>query len=71
MGRELADGTYRIIPIDQNDVDESTRNTLCVTKDIMDCTIATRAQLDAFVDAAAEKEVNYAELAVISVAPTP
>jgi hypothetical protein len=69
LARELADGTYRIIPIEQN-VDVSTRNTLCVTKDIIDCTIATRTQLDAFVDAAAAKEVNYTGQVVISVAPT-
>jgi hypothetical protein len=68
LGRELADGTYRIISIDQNDVDESTRNNVCVTRNVAGCTIATRAQLDAFVDAAAAKEVNYTELVVISVA---
>jgi hypothetical protein len=67
LGRRIADGTYRIISVDQNDVDEGARNALCVTKDMTDCTIATRAQLDTFVHAAAGKLVSNTPIAVISV----
>ncbi len=55
LGRKLAKGTYSILPIDQNDVDEATRNRTCVTRNPVICTIETRQQLDTFVRAAAAK----------------
>jgi len=55
LGRKLAKGTYRILPIDENDVDEATRDRTCVTRNPVICKIATRQQLDTFVRAAAAK----------------
>ena len=55
LGRKLAKGTYSIVPIDQNDVDEATRNRTCVTRSPVICTIRTRRQLDVFIRAAAAK----------------
>ena len=55
LGRRLPKGTYRILPIDQNDVDEVTRDRTCVTRNPVICTINTRRQLDTFVRAAAAK----------------
>ena len=55
LGRKLGKGTYRILPIDQNDVDEATRDRTCVTRNPVICTINTRRQLDTFVRAAAAK----------------
>ncbi len=55
LGRKLAKGTYRILPIDENDVDEATRDRTCVTRNPLICKIATRWQLDTFVRAAAAK----------------
>ena len=55
LGRRLAKGTYRILPIDQNDVDEVTRDRTCVTRNPVICNIKTRRQLDTFVHAAAAK----------------
>jgi len=55
LGRKLAKGTYRILPIDQNDVDEATRDRTCVTRNPVICMIQTRQQLDTFVRAAAAK----------------
>ena len=55
LGRKLAKGAYRIVPIDQNDVDEATRDRTCVTRNPVICTINTRRQLDTFVRAAAAK----------------
>jgi len=56
LGRKLANGTYGIVPIDQNDVDEATRDRTCVTRNPVICTIRTRRQLDVFVRAAAAKK---------------
>ncbi len=52
LGRKLAKGTYRILPIEQDDVDEATRNRECVTRNPVICVVQTRQQLDTFVRAA-------------------
>jgi len=66
LGRKLAKGTYRILPIDQNDVDEATRNRTCVTRNPVICMIRTRRQLDVFVRAAAAKTGGNFMVAAIS-----
>ena len=66
LGRKLAKGTYGIVPIDQNDVDEATRNRICVTRNPVICTIRTRRQLDVFVRAAAAKTDGNIMVGVIS-----
>jgi len=66
LGRKLAKGTYGIVPIDQNDVDEATRNQTCVTRNPVICTIQTRRQLDVFVRAAAAKTGGDIMVGVIS-----
>jgi hypothetical protein len=66
LGRKLAKGTYRILPIDQNDVDEATRNRTCVARNPVICTIETRQQLNTFVRAAAAKTGGYVMVGVIS-----
>jgi len=68
LARKIAKGTYRILPIDQNDVDEATRNRTCVTRNPVICTIQTRQQLDTFVRAAAAKTGGYIMVGVISAA---
>ena len=42
LARKLANGTYRILPIDQNDVDEATRIRTCVTRNPIICIVQTR-----------------------------
>jgi hypothetical protein len=69
LARKLAKGTYRILPIDQNDVDEATRIRTCVTRNEIICTIQTRQQLDTFVRAAAGKTGGYIIVGVISASP--
>ena len=64
----LAKGTYRIQPIDQNDVDEATRIRTCVTRNSIICMIQTRQQLDTFVSAASAKTGGYITVGVISAA---
>jgi hypothetical protein len=66
LARKLAKGTYRILPIDQNDVDEATRNRTCVARNPVICTIETRQQLNTFVRAAAAKTGGYVMVGVIS-----
>ena len=66
LGRRLAKGTYGIVPIDQNEVDEATRKRTCVTRNSVICTIQTRRQLDVFVRAAAAKTRGHVMVGVIS-----
>jgi hypothetical protein len=68
LARKLADGTYRILPIDQNDVDEATRIRTCVTRNPIVCIVQTRQQLDVFVRAAVARTGGYITVAVISAA---
>jgi hypothetical protein len=67
LARKLAKGTYRIVPIDENEVDEATRDRTCVTRNSVMCTIKTRRQLDTFVRAAAAKTGGEIIVWVISV----
>ena len=68
LARKLAKGTYRILPVDQNDVDEATRIRTCVTRNPIICIVETRQQLDTFVRAAADKRDGYITVGVISAA---
>ena len=71
LARKQAEGTYRILPIDQNDVDEATRIRTCVTRNPIICMIQTRQQLDTFVHAAAAKTGGYITIGVVSAATSP
>jgi hypothetical protein len=66
LARKLAKGTYRILPVVQEDVDEATRDRTCVTRNPVICMIETRQQLDTFVRAAAAKTSGYIMVGVIS-----
>jgi hypothetical protein len=66
LGRKLAKGTYGIVPIDQNDVDEATRKRTCVTRKPVICMIQTRRQLDIFIRAPAAKTREHVMVGVIS-----
>jgi len=68
LARKQDKGTYRILPIDQNDVDEATRIRTCVTRNPIICMIETRQQLDTFVRAAAAKTSGYVMVGEISAA---
>jgi len=68
LARKQAKGTYRILPIDQNDVDEATRIRTCVTRNPIICMIQTRQQLDTFVRAAAAETGGYIMIGVVSAA---
>ena len=68
LGRKLANGTFGIVPIDQNDVDEATRDRTCVTRNPVICMIGTRRQLDVFVRAAAAKSRHFMVAAIAATA---
>ena len=59
LARKLAKGTYSILPVDQNDVDEATRSRTCVTRNPVICVVQTRQQLDTFARGAANKTAGY------------
>ncbi len=67
LGRKLAEGTYRILPVDEKYLDKATQARLCVTQTSESCTITTRPQLDTFVKASIGKTIAYTMMAVISV----
>jgi hypothetical protein len=69
LARRIAEGTFRIIAVDQSHVDETLRKANCVALDSAVCTVATQGQLDLFVRASAAQPINYTMVAVVSAAP--
>jgi hypothetical protein len=67
LGRKLAEGTYRIYPVDEKYLDAATQKNNCAAQDRETCTITTRAQLDVFARASVGKTIDYTMMAVISV----
>ncbi len=67
LARKLAEGTYRILPVDEKYLDAATQKKNCVTQDRETCVVATRQQLDTFVKASIGKTIAYTMLAVVSV----
>lgn len=65
LARRLADGTYLVVPIDENDVDEATRAKFCTKAPGAACIIATPEQLFVFARAAADKPIEGGGLAVV------
>jgi hypothetical protein len=66
LGRRLTEGTFRISPVDEKYLDKATQARTCVPQDSQTCTVANRAQLDAFVRASLGKTIAYTMVAVIS-----
>jgi hypothetical protein len=67
LGRKLAEGTYRILPVDEKYLDKAEQTRTCVTQNSETCTVATRQQLDTFVHASIGKTIAYMMLVVTSV----
>jgi hypothetical protein len=65
LARRLADGTYLVVPIDENDVDEPTRAKFCITASGIACGITTPEQLFVFARATADKTMEAGGLAVV------
>jgi hypothetical protein len=65
LARRLADGTYLLIPIDEEDADQSAREKFCTKTQDAACRIATPEQLFVFARASADKPVEGGGLAVV------
>ena len=65
LARRLADGTYLIVPINEDDADERTRERFCTKSQDASCRIATPEQLFAFARATADKPIEDGGLAVV------
>jgi hypothetical protein len=66
LAHKLAEGTYRMSPVDEKNVDAATQKRLCVEQDSNTCTIASREALDTMVRASLGKTIPYTLIAVIS-----
>jgi hypothetical protein len=65
LARRLADGTYLVVPIDENDVDEPTRAKFCTKAPGIACGISTPEQLLVLARATADKDMEGGGLAVV------
>jgi hypothetical protein len=65
LARKLADGTYLVTAIDEDDADEATRAKLCVKSPASSCRLETSDALLAFARATAAKPDPKGSLAVI------
>jgi hypothetical protein len=65
LARRLADGTYLLVPINEEDTDQPTREKFCTKTQDAACRIATPEQLFAFARASADKPVEGGGLAVV------
>jgi hypothetical protein len=65
LARRLADGTYLLVPINEEDADQSAREKFCTKTQDATCRIATPEQLFVFARASADKPVEGGALAVV------
>jgi hypothetical protein len=65
IARKLADGTYLLVAVDENDADDATRGKFCDTRAATACRVATREALLAFARATAAKPHASGGLAVL------
>ena len=66
LAHKLEEATYRLLPVNENNVEKATQKQLCVKQDRDNCTIETRAQLDTFVRASIGKAGPFTVVVVIS-----
>jgi len=65
LARRLADGTYLLAPINEEDADPPTREKFCTKTQDATCRIATPEQLFVFARASADKPAEGGALAVV------
>jgi hypothetical protein len=61
---KLAEGVYLVVPIDEDDADDATREALCTKNKDSACRIETREQLFAFARATAAREKDTGGLVI-------
>jgi hypothetical protein len=70
LARRLADATYLLLPINEDDADTAMREKFCTKTPDASCRIATTEQIFAFARATADKPVEGGGLAVVLTAGT-
>ncbi len=65
LARRLADATYLLVPINEDDADASMRENFCTKTQDASCRIATTEQIFAFARATADKPIEGGGLAVV------
>jgi hypothetical protein len=68
IARKLADATFLLVAIDENDADESTRGKFCGKQPGVSCRVTTRDAVLAFARATAAKQHSTGGLAVLMAA---
>jgi hypothetical protein len=69
LARRIAEGVYLIIPIQEEDADESTRARFCTKTQGASCRISTPEQLFVFARATASRDEDNGAVAVVVAAP--
>jgi len=69
LARRIAEGVYLIIPIQEEDADEPTRERFCTKTQGADCRISTPEQLFVFARASAARDEDNGGVAVVVAAP--
>jgi hypothetical protein len=70
LARQLADGVYLLVPINEDDADEAARQKFCTKTQDASCRVATPEQLFVFARASADKPAEGGGLAVVVPSPT-
>jgi hypothetical protein len=65
LARKLANGVYLLVPVNEDDADEPTREKFCTKTQDASCRIATPEQLFVFARASADKPLEAGGLAVV------
>jgi len=69
LARRIAEGVYLIIPIQEEDADEPTRERFCTKTQSASCRISTPEQLFVFARATAARDEDNGGVAVVVAAP--
>jgi len=69
LARRIAEGVYLVIPIQEDDADEPTRERFCTKTQGATCRITTPEQLFVFARATAAKDEDTGGIAVVMAAP--
>jgi hypothetical protein len=69
LARRLADATYLLVPLNEDDADSATRDMFCTKTVDAACRVATTEQIFAFARATADKPIEGGGLAVVLATP--
>ena len=69
LARRLADATYLLVPLNEDDADSATRDMFCTKTADAACRVATTEQIFAFARASADKPIEGGGLAVVLATP--